>query len=138
MTVPSSTVATVVSLELQATNLSVAFDGVIFAVKVLVSRTSKFIVVSSNSTPVTWTTLSYTVTLQIAFAFGLSSDIAVIVTVPGAIAVIVPFVTVAIKSSLELQLTFWFVASAGIIVGIKVRVSPKAKAAEDFIQHFEL
>ena len=71
-----------------------------------------------------------TVTAHVAFALGLSTDVAVIVALPNPTAVIVPSLTVATFVSLEVQLTFLFVASPGNTVAVKVSVSPTAKVVE--------
>ena len=72
----------------------------------------------------------FTFTSQVAFAFGLSTDVTVIVVVPNPFAVIVPLLTVTTDSLSECQVTFLFVASVGNIVGVKVLVSPTAKVTE--------
>lgn len=71
-----------------------------------------------------------TVILQEAVAFGLSVEDAVIVTIPGLTAVTVPkLLTVAIDSSELFHIIDGSVASAGRMVGIRVRVSFICNAA---------
>ena len=67
-------------------------------------------------------------TSQVSFAFGLSYDVDVIVTVPVAFAVIVPLQsTVATFVSLEVQATDFQFAFVGNTVTVNVSVSPILK-----------
>ena len=56
-----------------------------------------------------------------------SSVVTVMVAVPPDTAVTVPFSTVATDVLFELHLTFWFVASEGRTVAVKVAVAPLTK-----------
>ena len=71
-----------------------------------------------------------TVTAHVAFALGLSTDVAVIVALPNPTAVIVPLLTVATEGLLEVQVTDLSVASAGNTVAVKVSVWPSVKSIE--------
>ena len=74
------------------------------------------------------TFLACTVTAYAALASGLLSLVAVIVAVPGATAVILPSEsTVAIASSLEVQVTEALVAVSGVTVAVTVTVLPTVR-----------
>ena len=78
----------------------------------------------SKLTPVTETVAALTVTEHVA-VFDPSSDFTVIVAVPAAFAVMTPEEdTVATDVLLEDQVTDLFVAFEGVIVAVKVWVSP--------------
>ena len=74
-------------------------------------------------TPVTGTV---TVTSHVAVWLP-SSVVTAIVALPADTAVTVPFSTVATDVLFELHLTFWFVASEGRTVAVKVAVAPLTK-----------
>lgn len=76
----------------------------------------------------TTTFLACTVTAYAALASGLLSLVAVIVAVPGATAVILPLEsTVAIASSLEVQVTEALVVVSGVTVAVTVTVLPTVR-----------
>ena len=71
-----------------------------------------------------------TVTSHVSFAFGLSTNITVIVAFPTSLAVIFPFSsTVATSGWSELQATDESVAVSGDTVAVKVLVFPTSKIA---------
>ena len=72
----------------------------------------------------------FTFTSQVAFALGLSTDVAVIVASPSPTAVIIPSLTVATERLLEVQVTDGSVAVSGNTVAVKVSVSSTAKVTE--------
>ena len=118
--VPLLTVAMAVLLLNQTTFLFVAFSGSTVAVSVSVSPMPSVVVVWFRVTPVGDCT---TVRSQLAI-FPLSTEIALMVDVPGAMAVMVPSLTVATAVLLLNQITFLFVAFSGITVDVSVSVSP--------------
>ena len=122
----SSTATTVLSLELQATLLSVALSGVMAATNVSLSPVVMFTSWRSRVRSVTGTSGgvgSVTVTTQeseILFA-----EVAVMVAVPAFIAVMLPFSSTATTVlSLELQATLLSVALSGVMVAVNVSLSP--------------
>ena len=123
VTVPFSTVATAVLFELHVTFLFVASVGKTVAVKVAVAPLTKGNSVCESVTPVAETV---TVTSHVAVWLP-SSVVTVIVALPPDTAVTVPFSTVTTDVLFELHLTFWFVASEGTTVAVKVSVAPISK-----------
>ena len=124
------TVATVVLLDFHVTVLSVAFDGVIVAVKVCVSPTVIDSDVLSRLTPVTDTVAAFTVTAHVA-VLAPSFVLTVIVAEPAAFAVTTPEEdTVATEVLLEDQVTDLSVAFDGVTVAVKVSVSPTVMERE--------
>ena len=118
VTFPFDTVATFVLLDFQVTVLSVAFVGVIVAVKFAVLPTFSDKAVLFSDILEASTTGSTTVTLQVAvFPF---TVFAVIIAVPSFIALTFPFDTVTILLSLDCQVTVLSVVSSGIIVAFKM------------------
>ena len=123
VTVPFSTVATDVLFELHLTFWFVASEGTTVAVKVAVAPLAKDNSVCESVTPVADTV---TVTSHVAVWLP-SSVVTVIVALPPDTAVTVPFSTMATAVLFELHLTFWFVASEGTTVALKVAVAPLTK-----------
>ena len=119
VTLPSTTVATDVLLLFHDTFLLVALSGLTVAVKVIVSPSVNEAVVLSNDTLVTGYTFATTVTLQVA-VLAPSSVFAVMVAVPGAIAVTTPPLTDATEELLEIHRIVLFSASEGEIVAVIV------------------
>ena len=118
------TVATDALLEDQVTDLSVAFEGVIVADKVCVSPTVMDMDVLLRLTPVTETLAAVTVTVQVA-VLPPSLVLTVIAVVPAVLAVTTPEEdTVATEVLLEDQATDLSVAFEGVIVAVRVCVSP--------------
>ena len=121
----ASTDATVASLLLQLTVLSVASSGLTVAVSWALSSSWITSVGWSSDTEVTSTILLETVISQVA---DWSPAFAVIVAVPGVSAVTLPFAsTDATASSLLLQVTVLSVASSGLTVAVSVAFSPSTK-----------
>ena len=121
---PSSTVATEVSDELQLTSLFVASAGVTVAVRVIVSPSSIVISLWSSVTPVTGTAFASTVTAHVA-VLPPSLVFTVIVALPGVPAVTTPFSsTDATPASLVSHVTLLSPASSGVTVAVRVAVSP--------------
>jgi len=129
-TPPSDTVAIFSSLLLHVTFLIVALSGSIAGMRVSEPPTAR-LVDSFKDTPVTATSTSLreTVTLQDA-VLPPSSVVTVIVAEPASFAVTTPSSTVAIFSSLLLHVTLWFVASEGVIAGMRVSVSSLKSLAD--------
>ena len=116
-----STVATLGALELQLTVWFVAVDGCTVAVRFRVAPGFSVRVVGFRETPVTGVR---TVTAQVA-VWPPSVVLTVMVALPFATAVTTPFAsTLATPSSLEVQLTVWFVAVAGCTVAVRLPVPP--------------
>ena len=126
MTTPSVTVATVSSDDVHTTLLSVASSGVTVAVRVRVSPSVISAVVLSRVRPVEEMNFALTVISHVAV---LSPFAAVIVTLPAFIAVTTPSVTVATVSSDDVHTTLLSVASSGVTVAVRVRVSPSIISA---------
>ena len=101
------------------TFLLVALSGLTVAVKVIVSPSVNEADVLSNDTLVTGYTFATTVTLQVA-VLAPSSVFAVMVAVPGAIAVTTPPLTDATEELLEIHRIVLFSASEGEIVAVMV------------------
>ena len=103
LTVPSATVATASLLLLHTTFGLVGFSGVIFVtVSVKVALTASSLAVSLSVMPLT--RMGLTVTTQVAEG-AYSSDLQVMVALPGARALTVPSATVATAGSLLLHTT---------------------------------
>ena len=127
VTSPSaSTFAIVSSLEVHLTFLFVAFSGVIVAISIsLPPRLSNNLlafneILSTNTTSESGGVSSPHVTTQVA-VFAPSSVTTRIVVLPDFKAVILPLSsTVATLGSLEIQISFLFVASAGVMAATKV------------------
>ena len=118
------TVATDVLLDVHVTDLSVAFDGNTFAVKVSVSPTVMDRELLFRLTPVTAIVAAFTVTEHVA-VFEPSFVVTVIVVVPTALAVTTPEdETVATEVLLEDQVTDLSVAFDGDTVAVNAWVSP--------------
>ena len=128
LTLPvASTVAMAALEELQVTVLSVASAGVTVATRVRVSPSTKAALVRLRLIPSTGITFFSTVTSQVAV---FSPALAVMVAVPTDTALTLPVAsTVAMAALEELQVTVLSVASAGVTVATRVRVSPSTKAA---------
>jgi len=124
------TVATDSSLEVQETDLSVAFSGVTVAISVRVSPSVMDKEDSLRLTPVTETVLAKTVTEQVA-VLPPSLVLTVIVAEPAAFAVTTPPEdTDATDSSLDDQVTDWSVALVGDIIALSVSDSPSVIAKD--------
>ena len=124
------TVATEVLLEVQVTDLSVAFEGVIVAVNVWVSPSVIVRDVLSRLTPKTEILAGLTVTEQLADAFP-SSLLHKIVVVPALTAWTTPDEdTVATDGFVEDQLTPLIEALLGTVDAIRVNDSPSVNAIE--------
>ena len=118
------TVATDVLLDDQETFLLVAFEGVTVAVRVCVSPTVMDRDVLFRETPVTGTVAAWTFTVQVA-VFPPSFVVTVIVAVPAAWPVTTPEEeTVATDLLLDDQVTDLLVAFEGVIVAVRVCMSP--------------
>ena len=120
---PFSTVAIDVLLERHVTFLFVASAGTTVADKVAVAPLTKDNSVCESITPVTGTV---TVTSHVAVWLP-SSVVTVMVALPADTAVTMPFSTLAIDVLFERHITFWFVASEGTTVAVKVAVAPLTK-----------
>ena len=118
VTLPLSTLATDSSEDDHVTVLSVASSGFTVTVKVADSPTAKESVVLSR---VMDSVSTETVTTHSAEQV---PDLAVIVALPDFRAVILPFNTEAMASSEDVQTTALSVASSGLMVAIRVSVSP--------------
>jgi hypothetical protein len=129
VTNPSSdTVATPVLPLLHVTFLFVALAGAIIAYRVSVLPSRIEVDVLSRVTPVTVT--GFTLTVQEAVLPPLAV-VTVIVAVPTPAAVTVPASdAVATYILLLLHITFWFVALAGVIAGVRVSVSPTRRVVD--------
>ena len=126
VTLPASTVATSVLLEVQAVAATLASVGSTVAVSVSSSPVCRARVVLLSVTDVTGMRFSSTVTTQVA-VFEPSSVVTVMVAVPTALAVTLPFwsiSTTSLPASSTLQVMFLLVASSGATVATKVSVSP--------------
>ena len=123
VTVPFSTVATAVLVELHVAFLFVASEGTTVAVKVAVVPLTKDNSVCESVTPVADTV---TVTSHVAVWLP-SSVVTVMVVLPPETAVTMPFSTVATDVLFELHVTFWFVASEGETVAVNFAVAPISK-----------
>ena len=118
------TVATVVLLDDQVTDLSVALEGNTEATKVWVSPVVIVKEVVFRLTPVTATVAALTFTEQVAF-FAPSFVVTVIVALPATLAVITPVEeTVATEVLFDVHVTDLSVALDGVIVAVSVSVSP--------------
>jgi hypothetical protein len=127
-----STVATLLSLEVQLTFLLVAVDG--FTVFVSVKE---FPFISDNAVTfrLTLVTGFVTVTLHVAFLPLPSFALHVMVAVPAPTAVTVPDeFTVATLLSLDVQLTLLFVAVVGFTVFVSFSVPPTLSANVDLFR----
>ena len=120
---PFSTIATAVLFERHVTFWFVASEGETVAVNPAVAPLSKGNSVWESVTPVTGTV---TVTSHVAVWLP-SSVVTVMVAAPPDTAVTVPFSTMATAVLVELHVTFWFVASEGTTVALKVAVASLAK-----------
>ena len=123
MTLPLATVATASLLDFQVTFWLVAFSGVMVAVRVSLSPTKMLVAVLLSFTPVTLTSLSLTVTLHVA-VLPPSSVVTVMVASPAFTPMTLPLATVATASLLDFQVTFWLVAFSGVMVAVRVSLSP--------------
>ena len=124
----ASTVATDVLLELQVTVLFVALSGFTVAASVTDSPSVSSSEDLSSVTDSTAMTFFLTVTEQVAV---LSPALAVMVAVPSATAVTLPFAsTVATAVLSELQVTVLFVALSGFTVAASVADSPSVRVSE--------
>ena len=119
VTIPLLTLAMLASEVLQITVLSVTSSGLTVAVRVAVSPTFNDALVLSRVILVTG--VGTTVIEQVAL---LSPALAVIVAEPNLIAVTTPSLTVATEESEESQVIVLSVASSGLTVAVRVRVSP--------------
>ena len=118
------TVATEVLLDDQVTDWSVALDGVTIAVNASDSPSVNEIVLLSKTTPVTGTTLAFTVTLQVA-VLPRSFVFTVIVAVPTDCAVKTPkYETETTEGLLEVHVTVLSEARVGVIIAVKDWESP--------------
>ena len=124
VTLPSATLATDSSEDVQVTFLSVASSGFTVAVNVAVSPTANVRVALSRVTDPVGTV---TVTAHSAV---LSPHLAVMATFPALTAVTIPLSTFATDSSEEVQDTFLSVASSGLTVAISCAVSPTANESD--------
>ena len=131
---PTLSTVTIVGFEdVHATTLFIAFVGFTVASKISVAPTIREAEVLFKLTEVTLTIgLSIvTVTVQVEVLLP-STVVAVMVTVPAPIAVIFPALsTVAMVLSDDVHVTALFVALLGLIVDVKVSVSPIANASVD-------
>ena len=127
VTRPFSTVAIASSLVFQVTSPLVTFSGSTVAVSCRVSPMS--IVASGLSRAMLVATIGLTVMAQVAVSSVPSAVVAVIVTLPTERAVTRPFSTVAIASSLVLQVTSPLVTFSGSTVAVSCRVSPMSIVA---------
>ena len=118
VTLPLSTFVTDSSDDDHVTVLSVASSGLTVAIKVAVSPTAKESVVLSRVIDSVFTEI---VTTQSAEQV---PDLAVIVALPDFRAVIFPFDTETTASSEEVQTIVLSVASSGLMVAVRVSVSP--------------
>ena len=118
VTLPLSTFTTDSSDDDQVTALSVASSGFTVAVRVADSPTARDNVVLSR---VMDSVFTETVTIHSAEQV---PDLAVIVALPDLRAVIFPFDTEATEPSEDVQTTVLSVASSGLIVAVRVSVSP--------------
>jgi len=128
VTVPSDTVATDESLVVHKTLLSVAVSGNTVAINVLVPPSSSVREFWSRLTDSTGTSDEDTVTLHVAYFDESYTEVQVIVAVPTATAVTVPFDTVATDESLVVHETLLSVAVDGNTVAVKVSVPPTVSA----------
>ena len=118
---PSDTVATDTSDELQVTALSVALSGFTVAVNISVSPTCIDREVRSRMIDFTATILAEIFTVQVA---DLPPALAVIVAEPSLMAVTVPEFTLATEALDEAQITPSYSASFGRMVATRLKVSP--------------
>jgi hypothetical protein len=122
LTLPFSTVATLLLLLLHVTVLSVVFDGLIVALIVLLSPIVSVILEISSSILDGITVGSFTVHLQDAVKpFAVFAMISV---VPADTALTFPLLTVATLLLLLLHVTVLSVAFDGLIVTVIVSLSP--------------
>ena len=120
----ASTVATAALLDFHVTFLLVAFSGRMVATRVSLPPTRRLVAVLLSFTPVTLTSLSLTVTLHVA-VLPPSSVVTVMVASPAFTPVTLPAAsTVAMAVSLDFQVTFWLVAFSGVMVAVRVSLSP--------------
>ena len=125
VTTPLETVATLASLVLQVTVLSVALSGLTVAESVTVSPTLSEAEVWLKVTEVTG--VAVTVIAQVAL---LSPALAVIVAVPIFFAVTTPLLTVATEPSDVDQVTVLSAALSGETVAVRVTVSSTPNVAD--------
>ena len=118
---PPSTWATPVLEDFQVTVLFVASSGRTVAVSVCLPPTVSVTSVLSRVTDATGMTIFSTVTAQVAV---LSPALAVIVAVPGTMAVTLPPSTVATDSLEDVHVMVLSVASSGLTVALRVTSSP--------------
>ena len=129
VTVPSApTVATPLLELLQVIPLLLALSGFTVAVSFAVSPSVSSKEVLSRLIPVTFTTAAVTVTVQLA-VLPPSAVVTVMVAVPGATAVTLPFSsTVAIFPSLVVHFTALLAALLGATVAVRVSLPPAVRA----------
>ena len=123
-TLPSVTVATVASDEVQVTVLSVALSGLTVAVRVASSPSVISNVVLFRVTEVTGTKAAVTVTVHLA---DLSPAFAVMTAVPALTAVTIPSSTVATDALEVVQVTAGSVALSGLTVAVRTAWSPSTR-----------
>ena len=128
----ASTVATAVLELLQVTVLSVASAGVTVAVRVRLSPSTSVAEVWLRLMPLTGITFFSTVRAQVAL---LSPALAAMTAVPGAMALTRPLASTVAMAVLELlHVTVLSVASAGVTVAERVRLSPSTRVAEVWLR----
>ena len=118
------TVAIAVLLDVQVTDLLLAFAGASVAVSCCVPPVLIDAVVGLIVTPVTATVAAVIAHVAVLLP---SAVVTVIVAVPAPTAVTIPDApTVATAVLLDVQVTFWLVALAGAIVAVSCCVDPTA------------
>ena len=128
------TVATLGLLDVQVTDLLVAFDGLTVAVKVDVSPTVRVKDDLLSETPVTLIVVVFTVIWQAEVLLP-SMVVTVMVAVPAAFAVIKPLDdTVATLVLFEDQVTALFVALEGETVAVSVSDAPTFRVNDDLFK----
>ena len=128
VTLPLATDATLASLDVHDTDLSVALSGLTVATRVSSPPSTISREVLSRETEVTGIILSLTVISHPAVLPPSSVD-TLMITVPALTAVTLPSVTVATAVLLLLHITFLFVASSGVTVAVRVNSSPTSISA---------
>jgi len=123
ITIPFTTVATLLLLLLHVTFRFVALEGKIVGVRVSVLLTARAVDVLFRLTPITATAVALTVTVQNA-VLPPSTVVTMIIADPAALAVTKPFAIVATPLLLLLHVTFWLLALDGVITAVRVSVPP--------------
>jgi hypothetical protein len=118
---PFVTDTVLAALLAQVTLWLVASAGITVALSVSIAPTYSVVLVLFSVTPVTATLVVLTVTAQES-VFRPSAVVTVMTAFPAALPVTTPFITDATAGALLSHVTFWFVASLGVTVAVRVSI----------------